>query len=71
MIVFRIYCNFFIVLPIRLKTCRSDGFFRFLQGKICAPEKSGAALQRFWVPERARSASDAQFVQAYDMAYIR
>ena len=38
--------------------------FCFLQGKMCAPEKSGAS-QRFCPPERARSASGAQFVQAY------
>ena len=28
MIVFEIHCNFFIVLPIRLKTCRSKEFFK-------------------------------------------
>ena len=39
MIVFEIHCNFFIALPIQLKTCRSNGFF--LLGKICAPKKSG------------------------------
>ena len=38
MIVFRTYCNVLIVLPIRLKTCRSNGFF--LLGKMCASEKS-------------------------------
>ena len=36
MIVFGIHWNFFIVLPIRLKTCRSNGVF--LQGRMCAPE---------------------------------
>ena len=51
MIVYGIHCNFFIVLPIRLKTCRSNGF---LQGKMSAPKKSGAS-QRFCTPERARS----------------
>ena len=30
---------------------------------MCAREKSDAS-QRFWVPERARSASGAQFFQA-------
>ena len=45
MIVFGIQCNFFIVLPNRLKTCRLIGVFFF-----CAPE-------------RALSASGAQFVQ--------
>ena len=34
MIVFEIHCNFFIVLPVRLKTCISNGFF-FLKGKRC------------------------------------
>ena len=38
MVVFRIHSNFFIVLPIRLKTCRSNGIFVFLQGKLCSPE---------------------------------
>ena len=32
-IVFGIHCNFFIVLPARLKTCRSNIFFVFQQGK--------------------------------------
>ena len=41
MILFEIYCNFFIALSIRLKTCRFNGF---LQRKICAAEKSGASL---------------------------
>ena len=27
--VFETYCNFFTVLPIQLKTCRSNGFFCF------------------------------------------
>ena len=38
--------------------------FSFLLGKICAPKKSGAC-QGFCAPERARSASGTQFVQAY------
>ena len=42
MIVLAINCNVFIVLPIRLKTCRSNGFFGFLQGKMCASEKLGS-----------------------------
>ena len=33
MIVFGIHCNFFIFLPIRLKTCRSNNLL-FLQGKM-------------------------------------
>ena len=48
MIVLGIHCNFLIDLPICLKTCRSNFFF-FLQGKMCAPEKSGAS-QRFCAP---------------------
>ena len=36
MIVFRIHCNFFIVLPIRLKACRSNGFFFFKRQNVHA-----------------------------------
>ena len=43
MIVFRIYCNFFIVLSNRQKTCTLMDFSFFLEGKICAPEKSGVS----------------------------
>ena len=60
MIVFGIHSNFFIVLPIQLKT----SVFSILQGKMCAPEKSGA-LQRFYAPELARLTSGAQFLQAF------
>ena len=63
MIVLRIPCNFFIVLPIWLKASRSN-VFSFLQCKICTPEKSGA-FQRFCMPEHVSSASDMQFVQAW------
>ena len=50
--VFETYCNFFTVLPIQLKTCRSNGFFFFfffffLQGKMCAPNFSGTFLFSF------------------------
>ena len=38
--------------------------FFFLQGKICAPKKSGAS-QRSSAPEGARSASGTQFVQVW------
>ena len=43
MIVFGIHCNFFTVLPIRLKTCRSNVF---LQDKMRAPKKSSACRTR-------------------------
>ena len=43
MIAYGIHCNFFIVLPIRLKTCRSNGFF-FYKAK-CARPKNGARLR--------------------------
>ena len=59
---FGIHSNFFIALPTRLKTC-TFFFFRYFQGKKCTPEKSGAS-QRFSSPERDRSMSGAQFVQA-------
>ena len=61
-IVFETHCDFFIVLPIRLKTCRSNDF-SCLRVEICAPEKLGL-FQRFRTPERAGEASGAQFVQA-------
>ena len=48
MIVLAINCNVFIVLPIRLKTCRSNGFFGFFQGKMCASEKIGQRNCRHW-----------------------
>ena len=38
-------------------------FFSFLQGRLWAPEKSGAS-QRFCAPERAWPASEVQFLQA-------
>ena len=46
--------NFFIVLPILLKTYRFDSFSS-LHIKMCAREKSGAS-QRFYTPERHRHA---------------
>ena len=39
MIVFGIRCKFFIVLRTRMKTCRSNIFFCFVQGKRCAPDR--------------------------------
>ena len=36
LIVFGIHCNFFIVLPIKLKTCRSNGFLFFPKQYVCA-----------------------------------
>ena len=36
MIVFGIHCNIFIVLPIRLKTCRSNAFFFFIRRNVRA-----------------------------------
>ena len=50
MIVFGNHCNFFVVWPIQLKTCRCNVFFFVLQGKICALEKLGTS-QRFCTPE--------------------
>ena len=49
MIVFGTHCNFFIVLPIRLKTCTFNGFL--------------GASQRFCASEHARSASGEQIIQ--------
>ena len=39
--------------------------FSFLQGKMCASEKS-AASRKFYAPERSRSASCAYFSQNWD-----
>ena len=44
MIVFGIHCNFFIVLPIRLKICRSNGFFYKTE---CVHQKKWACLIGF------------------------
>ena len=46
--VFGVHCNFFIVLPIRLKICRSIEF-SLSQDKMCPSEKSGA-LKDFTCP---------------------
>ena len=48
-IVFQIHYNFFVVLPIQLKICRS--VFSFLQEKKCAVAKSSAPWN-FWVSDR-------------------
>ena len=53
MIVFGIHCNSFIVLPIPLKTCRSNGIL-FFTSKKC--ERSGVFL-RFCALELTRLAS--------------
>ena len=63
MIVFGTDCNFFIVLPIQLKTCRFK--FLFYMSK-CARPKNRVRFRGFVRPnasERARSTSGAQFVQ--------
>ena len=67
-IIFRIHCNFFIVLTTQLKTFGSNAFL-YLQGKMCAPEKSGAS-KRLCLPESTRLASGAQFVQAWKSKYF-
>ena len=46
MIVFGIHCNFFIDLPIRLKTCRSDVLFPFDKAK-CKRPKNRVRLRGF------------------------
>ena len=62
--VFRTNCNFFIVLPIRLKTCRSNGFFFFTKQNLRArvrnlsrPEVSSGPLN-LWVLERRSTAKN-------------
>ena len=65
MIVFGIHCNIFILLPIWLKTCRSNHFpFLFTMQNVCTQKKLGAS-QRFCMPEHAWWAAGAQFVQAW------
>ena len=49
MIVFGIPCNCFMVLSIRLKTCRSKGFFIFYMAK-CALPKHRVSLRGFTRP---------------------
>ena len=44
MIVFGIHCNFFTVLPIQLKTCRSNAFFFFARQNVRA-QKIGLVLK--------------------------
>ena len=50
MIVFGIRCNFFIVLLIRLKTCRSSIFFFYYYKAKCAPPKNRVHLRGFVHP---------------------
>ena len=45
MIVFGIRCNFFIVLPIRLKTCRSNIFLSFTKQNVRVSEVLYARLE--------------------------
>ena len=62
MIVFVINCNFFIVLPIQLKTCSSNDFFLFTRESVRARN-----IGRVSEVLRARPrliASGAQFIQA-------
>ena len=49
MIMFGIHCNVFIVLPIRLKTCRTNGFLFFNKAKRAHP-KNWARLRGFARP---------------------
>ena len=65
MIIFRIHCNFFIVLPIRLKTCNPNVFLLFFTRQNVRAQNIGR-VSEVLRPERARSASGAQFVQACD-----
>ena len=63
MIVFGIHCNFLIVLPIRLKTYRSNVLF-FLQGKICAPKNQAHNLSRSgkrYIGIRGKLKEDSRF----------
>ena len=53
MIVFGIHCNFFIVLPIRLKPCRSNGFLCFTMQNVRARKLSTS--QRFSELDRHRT----------------
>ena len=63
MMVFRIDGNFFIVLPIRLETCRLNRFFFFTTWSVRTFYRK--VSQMFCGPERARSASGVQFVKAW------
>ena len=68
MIAFEIQCNLFTVLPFRLKTGRSNYFFFLFSKAKCVRPKNQARLKGFArlnAPGRVRSASGAQFVQAW------
>ena len=56
MIVLGIHCNFFTVLPIRLKTCRSNGFF-FYKAQFARPKNRARlkGLARPRAPDRHRA----------------
>ena len=62
-IVFVIHCNIFIVLPIRMKICGFNDFPFFTRQNLRVAEVLS--------PERARSGSGAQFVQACNTACSR
>ena len=59
MIVFGNDCKFFIVLPIRLKTCRSNDFFLFYKAKCLR----GFALPSNPDRHRARNSSRSLLVR--------
>ena len=59
MIVFGIHCNFFILLPIWLKTYRSNVFLFFTRQNMRARK-----VGRVWEVLRVRAQSGTQFVQA-------
>ena len=62
MIVFGIQCNFFIVLPIRLETCRYNAFSSLKRQNVRA-RKIGHVSDVLRA-KRTQSASGVQFVQA-------
>ena len=72
MIAFEIHCNFYIVLPIWLKTCRSNSFFCFLHSKNCAPKKS-RRLRGFTIPnapDRHRARNLSRLAIAFELSTI-
>ena len=61
MIVFRIHCNFFIILSIRLRTCSSNGFLFFTR-QIVRDRKIGRVSEL--LRAQTRAIGIGQFVQA-------
>ena len=61
MIVFRIHCNFFIILSIRLRTCSSNGFLFFTR-QIVRDRKIGHVSEL--LRAQTRAIGIGQFVQA-------